>query len=679
MATPAPTQQQVLAQLQEKIAQLEKDNGELQTLINEAHTKIDKKKPVKVKLEQPEKFGGDPAKLGGFLIEMANYHEHHDEMFEDEESKTRYAATRLKDDALVWFEHTMEDFLENEKEDWDPFTKKVFSDYDDFAAELTKMFGDGDKKRHAQERLAKLRQTKSAMAYASVFRQNAFRSGINDDGLMQLFYDGLKEEVKDDLYQKDRPKTLDEYIAMAIRIDDRLYSRRQERKGARTYQPGTHNKPNDKKKRQHQSTSYGTHSGPMDVSAAQAQWAGKKDGAKDKSGITCYNCGKKGHFKRDCRSKKDWRKVPGKETATIDRATQEVRIREVAAASYTQDDLENDIDRTLEREDELTDSACEGDVGTDDQGEVAPPFFAQQMAQQWGLALVQQEDGHWRTTRNGEAGGPNLAFLQNRVVELRERVHRLEEEKEELEQLLQARNDQYGRLHAEFNAIKEQVQELAEVNQGTGGHIDGVAREAQAMQDDIKQARLDHTPWDGPTEPVEERENGVRYPERIYLQAQEQARAKGKPVQSWDEYWSQHQYLSRGKFTSDLETAGLRRVNGAFQLMEGDHQRMDPRKMDHVYLPWFQCVAHECRYHFQNKLHAGHWPVRHQDRQGRPMPQDGYTITGTHHRVYSGTRGRHTMAGSGSAPRMPGHKHAEKSEACRTALSPTASFTQTKS
>ena len=38
---------------------------------------------------------------------------------------------------------------------------------------------------------------------------------------MQLFYDGLKDEVKDVLYEKDRPDTLDEYIAIAIRIDDR--------------------------------------------------------------------------------------------------------------------------------------------------------------------------------------------------------------------------------------------------------------------------------------------------------------------------------------------------------------------------------------------------------------------------------------------------------------------------
>ena len=37
---------------------------------------------------------------------------------------------------------------------------------------------------------------------------------------MQLFYNGLKEEVKDVLYDKDRPDILDAYIVIAIRIDD---------------------------------------------------------------------------------------------------------------------------------------------------------------------------------------------------------------------------------------------------------------------------------------------------------------------------------------------------------------------------------------------------------------------------------------------------------------------------
>ncbi|PNH36880.1 hypothetical protein VD0003_g10305, partial [Verticillium dahliae] len=42
-----------------------------------------------------------------------------------------------------------------------------------------------------------------------------------ESALMARFYEGLKDAVKDDLIREDRPETLTEYIAMAVKIDDR--------------------------------------------------------------------------------------------------------------------------------------------------------------------------------------------------------------------------------------------------------------------------------------------------------------------------------------------------------------------------------------------------------------------------------------------------------------------------
>ena len=445
--------------------------------------------------------------------------------------------------------------------------------------------------------------------------------------MKRRFYDGLKDDVKDELIKEERDAlTLDAYMARAIAIDNRQYERRQERTGKKD---AVYPKANDKKKRQPQSTSHGTHSGPMDIGAAQAQWAGRKGGAKDKSGITCYNCDKKGHVKRDCHSK-EWRPVPGKEAVTIGQATvgKKVRIQEVAAASYTQDDLEVDIEQALKREDELTGSDSDNSelgneyalITSDDEGKVAPPRHIQQAAQDWGITLTQQADGEWTTHTGDGKVRPSLFFLQQRILEQRQRIEELVREKEELKQLLQARNDQYERLRTELDSIKEGVRELTSTHEDIGRHIDGIARETQAMREAQERAWTDHAPWDRPTEHAEECGDGVHYPEQEYTWAVRQARRKERPTPEWNHYWARHQFLSPRKTTSDLETAGLRGVHGRFQMMEGDHQRMDPRKTDHIYLPLFQCIAHECHYHFQDNLHHGHWPVRHQNQQDQQVP-----------------------------------------------------------
>ena len=226
MSAPTPptsmAQMQVtITQLMARIAQLEAEPGIAQTIVNE----LSKNDSTKAKIDQPAKYGGDKEALTGFLTSAKAYLQYYPNKFADEAAKVTFVASRLDGKALRWFEPTLKDRLENPLEDsQEDFTKKVFKKYATFEEEIIKVFGDTDEKLHAQERLARLRQTKSASAYATIFRQDSLRAEINDEGLMQLFYDGLKEEVKDELYKVDRPETLDDYIAMAIRIDDRQFT-----------------------------------------------------------------------------------------------------------------------------------------------------------------------------------------------------------------------------------------------------------------------------------------------------------------------------------------------------------------------------------------------------------------------------------------------------------------------
>ena len=230
-------------------------------------------------------------------------------------------------------------------EEYDEFITAIFELYKRFEEELRKVFRDIDEKRYTQERLALLYQIKLASIYTIQFHQDLLQAGINDEGLIQLFYKGLKEEVKDELYYLDRPAILDKYIEIAIQIDDRLYIQKQQKKNnrKRTFNSGNGNK--NSKKKPAISTSSRTYTGPIDINAIQ------QTNQSRFNNITCYNYSRKGYLKQDCRlPKKKQQPVPRKETAIVEGKE---RIVEIAAASYTQEDFEDDIERRLQYSDDI--------------------------------------------------------------------------------------------------------------------------------------------------------------------------------------------------------------------------------------------------------------------------------------------------------------------------------------
>ncbi|KAK3338135.1 hypothetical protein B0H65DRAFT_446037 [Neurospora tetraspora] len=86
----------------------------------------------KVKLDAPDKFGGQQTKLAGFLLQIRTYLDHYEANFPTDYKKVIFLGTRLTDQALIWYEPILQDHYLNGDEAQD-FTKKILHSVKEFA------------------------------------------------------------------------------------------------------------------------------------------------------------------------------------------------------------------------------------------------------------------------------------------------------------------------------------------------------------------------------------------------------------------------------------------------------------------------------------------------------------------------------------------------------------------
>ncbi|KAK1837403.1 reverse transcriptase domain protein, partial [Colletotrichum chrysophilum] len=160
----------------------------------------------KLKLSPPMTYDGTPGYLKGFLIQVKNYQNFHHGDFTNQTEKVVHAATYLRGRALKWFEPIQEEFLKYETlDECSTETRDIYSSFSGFEEALRSLFQDPDEKRQAERELAHLRQNKSTKDYAAMFRQLCVQLDLTEETKIFMFYQGLKDEVKDEIIKVDRP------------------------------------------------------------------------------------------------------------------------------------------------------------------------------------------------------------------------------------------------------------------------------------------------------------------------------------------------------------------------------------------------------------------------------------------------------------------------------------------
>jgi hypothetical protein len=267
-------------------------------------------------MDTPDRFDGTRSQANTFLRQVALYAQGRPHEFRDDQDRIHFALSYMKGGtAGAWADR----ILEEEANSLLPF----FATWTDFAQAFRLSFSDADSGATARMKIATLAQgTHTADEYILEFRELAARTGYNDVAHIDFFQRGLHRALLDKIYAlPDMPQLLDQWCMYASRFDQqkRMLDARskpaQPLPWARTGTVNVRNPPAQNK------LSPPTSPAQQDPDAMEVD---KRHGATPAH--TCFTCGKKGHFARNCPQSPNMRQ---REVITLDMFT--TLVEEVAS------------------------------------------------------------------------------------------------------------------------------------------------------------------------------------------------------------------------------------------------------------------------------------------------------------------------------------------------------------
>ncbi len=166
------------------------------------------------RLSFPEKFDGSPDKCKGFLLQCSLFMDQQLMLYPTDKSRVSFICSLLTGRALDWVTAVWEG------------GSMSFPSYTDFLRQFREVFEHTAGGKEAGKKLFALRQGKDTAAdYSLTFRTLAAQTGWENGPLKLLYRKGLSTELQTELACRDEGKTLEQFIDLAIRLDNLLRSR----------------------------------------------------------------------------------------------------------------------------------------------------------------------------------------------------------------------------------------------------------------------------------------------------------------------------------------------------------------------------------------------------------------------------------------------------------------------